>query len=57
MKKLLFLILLIPVLSWADCPPSDETPWIGYVIGYDGQRIELPNNIKEYQKKFLNVQG
>jgi len=50
-RKLLLLLLLIPVLSWGDCPPSDETPWIGYVIGHDGQRNELPNNIKEYQKK------
>ena len=50
MKKLLFLLFLIPVLSWADCPP-DERGGIGYLTDTDGQRIELPNNIKEYLKK------
>jgi len=50
MKKLLLLLLLIPVLSWADCPP-DERGGIGYVSYSDGRRIELPNNIKEYLKK------
>ena len=48
MKKLLLLILLIPVLSWADCPPPFP---LGYSVNSNGEQIEFTREKNEYYAK------
>ena len=48
MRKLLLLILLIPVLSWGDCPPPFP---LGYSVNSNGERIEFTREENEYEAK------
>jgi hypothetical protein len=45
MKKLLLLLFLIPVLSWADCGPETLEKYKGYTMGID--RRPLPAELIE----------